>query len=460
MKMKILQTPIMTLALLFMSAYTCAADVPKNVSTEKTGHKHLEKLNAFFDSLDKNQKLMASVAIRENGELVYQYQVGFADLQNNKLANAASRYRIGSISKTYTAAIVMKLIEEGQLSLNQTLNDFYPQIPLADKITVAQLLSHTSGIFNFTNDPAYLTYMESPKSKAELLSIIQAYPSNFEPGEKFEYSNSNYVLLGFIAEDVTKKTFAALMHEKIILPLGLNDTYFSDGSKSINTGKNDVKSYRYQGEWVEASETNMSIPHGAGAVVSTAADVSLFMHALFNEKIVSGKSLAAMTKKGEYGYGLMSYPFYDKVGFGHNGGIDGFVSNSTHIPSDNVTITVLANGVNYVFNDALIAVLSAHYNKAYDVPVFAQKPAAVGDIDFKLYVGSYASKQLPLKIRVFEEQGNLMAQATGQAAFALERTSQHDFTFNQAGILMEFTPEEQRFVLNQGGAKFDFSIEK
>ncbi len=439
---------------------TEVATTKATTTVDKSSELKYAKLSSFLEVLQNNDKFMASVAIRDNGKLVYEYQVGFADLDNNLKATANSKYRIGSITKTYTAVMAMQLVEIGELSLAQTLDEFYPQIPNAENISIEQMLSHKSGIFNFTNDPAYLEYMETAKSKEDLLSIISAFPSDFTPGSKFSYSNSNYVLLGFIIEDITKQSFAVALQEKILKPLKLKSTYFDEGISPINTSNNEVKSYSYKGKWVDATETNMSIPHAAGAIVSTANDVSLFLHALFNEQLLTAESLDLMTKKGEYGLGLVSYPFYDKVGYGHNGGIDGFVSNAAHLPKENVTITVLSNAVNTAFNDVLIAVLSEQFNQPYSIPTFEKKAPATGEVDFSLYVGEYASKQMPLKIKVFEESGQMMAQATGQGAFPLERKSQHDFGFDQAGILMEFNPDEKSFVLNQGGAKFTFTLVK
>ncbi len=413
-----------------------------------------EKLDKYLELLEEHNKLMGTVAIRKDGELVYEKAIGYADVENNIKAGVNSKFRVGSITKSFTAVLVMQMVEEGKLSLSQKLSEFYPAIPNAKEITIEQLLAHKSGIFNFTNAPQYPSYMETNKSKEELLEIISVFPPDFTPGEKFSYSNSNYVLLGFILEDLSNETYADLIANKIAKPLGLNNTYVGE---SIDTKNHEVLSYRFVGEWSKATETSMTIPLGAGAMVSTAADISAFFHALETGKLVNMDSLSKMKKAGEYGLGMMSYPFYDKVGFGHNGGIDGFVSNGGVIEGEGLAIAVLSNGVNYTFNDVLVALLSTHFDKPFELPVFKKHKPVSDQLDLSVYEGEYESEQIPLKITVFIENEVLMAQATGQDAFILEPSFEHGFAFKPAGILMEFEPEKNRFTLNQGGGKFNFT---
>ncbi|MDA8622321.1 beta-lactamase family protein [Psychrosphaera sp.] len=426
----------------------------QHTSIAESSASKYEKLDQYFELLEENNKLMAAIAIRKDGKLVYERAIGYADVDNSLKTNVNSKFRIGSITKSFTAVLVMQMIEDGKLSLSQKLSDFFPAIPNASQITIQQLLSHKSGIFNFTNAPEYPSYMETEKSKAELLDIISAFPAEFTPGEKFSYSNSNYVLLGFILEELSNETYANLIAAKIAKPLGLENTYV--GAK-IDTKNDEVLSYRFVGEWSKATETSMSIPLGAGAMVSTAADISAFFHALNNGQLVGLDTLSKMKKVGEYGFGLMSYPFYDKVGFGHNGGIDGFVSNGGVIEGEDVTMAVLANGVNYTFNDVLVAMLSSVFEKPFELPVFKKHKPVSNNLDLSIYEGVYESEQIPLKITVFIENEVLMAQASGQDAFTLEPSFEHGFAFKPAGILMEFEPAKNRFTLNQGGGKFNFT---
>ena len=183
------------------------------------------KLNQYFDLLEENDKFRGSVAVSKNGELVYTRSVGYCDMASEAKATSNSRYRIGSISKTFTTVLVFKAVAAGKLTLDQTLDDFFPQVPNAANITIKQMLGNRSGIHNFTDDPLYMTYMTQPKTEDEMVEIIVKAGSDFEPDSKFQYSNSNFVLLTYILEKSMGKPYAELVQENIAEPLGLSDTY-------------------------------------------------------------------------------------------------------------------------------------------------------------------------------------------------------------------------------------------
>lgn len=410
------------------------------------------RLDDYFDTLEAHNRFMGSVAVSQHGEIIYTRSVGYADVENAIKANEHSKYRIGSISKTFTAVLVMKAVEENLLDLNQPIDKFFPEIVQAENITIRHLLSHRSGIHSFTNDEAYLTWNTQPKTESELREIIAAAGIDFEPGSKASYSNSNFVLLTFILEKSFGKSYRELLTTYITEPLLLENTFV--GGK-INTQNNECKSYSYLETWKEAPETDLSIPLGAGAVVSTPVDMVKFSDALFGGKLLKKESLDLMKEiKDNFGLGLLPIPFYDNKGLGHTGGIDGFSSVFCHFGEGDVSYAMTVNGANYNTNNISIAVLSAVYNRAFDIPAFNTFEADTADLD-KL-VGIYASAQLPLKITVTRVNKTLIAQATGQSAFPLEATGKNVFTFEQAGVIMEFMPDENKMVLKQGGGKFEF----
>lgn len=413
------------------------------------------KLDDYFDALEAHNRFMGSVAVSQNGEIIYTRSVGYADIENSIKANEHSKYRIGSISKTFTTVLVMKAVEQNLLNLDQTIDKFFPEIVQSEKITIRHLLSHRSGIHNFTNDESYLTWNTQPKTEDEMREIIAKAGVDFEPGSKASYSNSNFVLLTFILEKSFGQPYRALLDKYIVDPLQLEDTFM--GGK-INTQKNECKSYSYLETWQIAPETDMSIPLGAGAIISTPVDMVKFSDALFGGKLLKEESLDLMKEiKDNYGLGLLTIPFYDNKGLGHAGGIDGFSSVFCHFGEGNVSYAMTVNGANYNTNNISIAVLSAVYNRAYDIPAFNTFIADTADLD--KYAGVYSSAQLPLKITVSRVNKTLIAQATGQSAFPLEATGKHLFAFEQAGIIMEFIPDENKMVLKQGGGKFDFKKE-
>ena len=408
------------------------------------------KLDSYFESLETNNKFMGSVALSKNGKIIYTKQIGFADIDTKIKPNDNTKYRIGSISKTFTTVLVFKAIQEKKIQLTDNIGNYFPSIKNAAKITISDLLYHRSGIHSFTDAEDYLKWNTEKKSETELVEIIAKGGSDFEPDTKAAYSNSNFVLLSFILQKIYKKDYAKLLNEKIIDPIGLKNTYYG---KKTNLAKNECYSYTWKGKWVKESETDMSIPMGAGAIVSTPSDLTKFADALFSGKLISAKNIELMkTLKDKYGMGLFQVPFGDRVGYGHNGGIDGFTSTMYHFADNDVSMAVTSNATQFDNNKISIAMLSAAYNVPYTIPTFVE---VTGD-NLEKYVGVYASEQIPLKITITKNENILIAQATGQSSFPLEATEKGKFKFDQAGVVLEFNAADKTMILKQGGGVYNF----
>ncbi|TDE04814.1 serine hydrolase domain-containing protein [Flavobacterium sandaracinum] len=420
------------------------------VGTSYAQKMNVAKLDSLFQILEAKDKFMGSIAVSQNGTLLYSKSIGMDDIESNKKTSNLSKYRVGSISKMFTSALVFKAIEEKKLSLNQTIETFFPTIENANKITVGNLLNHRSGIYNFTNAPEYMNYNTQPKTEKEMVEIITKGKSIFEPNSKADYSNSNYVLLSYILEKTYKKPFKAILNDKIVKPLGLKNTYV--GSK-INIQNNESNSYSFSEKWTKEPETDMSIPMGAGAIVSNPQDLTLFIEKLFANAIISESSLKQMTTlQDNYGMGIFQYPFYEKKSFGHTGGIDEFRSTLSYFPEDKIAVALTSNGRTYENNDIMIAALSAYNNKPFTIPNF--KTVTIKTEDLDPYLGEYSDVGFPMKITITKQDTKLFAQATGQSAFPLEATEKDTFEFKMAGIQLEFKPNEKQMILKQGGGKF------
>ena len=410
-------------------------------------------LDQYFDALSTNNKFMGSVAISQNGKVIYSKSVGYSDTETGKKNNSTTKFRIGSISKMFTAAMIFKAVEEKKISLNDNIGSYFPTIPNASKITIGQLLNHHSGIHNFTNNEDYTSWMTQPKTEAELVAIIAGDDSDFEPGSKADYSNSNYVLLSFILQKIYKKPYKELVKDNIIKPVGLKNTYY--GSK-ITPANNEAFSYSYEAKWIKSPETDMSVPIGAGAILSTPSDLALFLEALFAGRIVSAASLEQMkTIQDGYGMGMFQFPFNDKTSYGHTGGIDGFSSMLSYFPADKVTFALTSNGNNYGNNDIAITALTWFYTNKVTVPDFKTYSYTAEELD--KFAGNYTSKDIPLGIIITKEGTSLKAQATGQSAIPLDATGKNEFTFKPAGIVIDFKPETSQMVLKQGGGVYNFT---
>lgn len=435
--------------LLFLSAISFS-----NIAFSQQSVK--EKLGNYFDSLFVHHKVMGSFAIAEDNRPTFIKVVGFSDVEKKQKANVETQYRIGSISKMFTAVLMMKAVEEKKISLDKKLSDFYPEIPNADKITIENLLQHRTGIHNLTNEAEYWQYNTKPQTESSLVNIIKKYKSDFEPGSKYEYSNSNYILLGFILEKIYKKTYAELIKSKITKPLKL--TLTEVGGK-IDTSKNQAKSYEFtNGKYELSSETDMTIPIGAGNIISTPRDLLNFILGLEQGKLVKKESLEKMKNfVDDYGYGLLKVPFDKHWGFGHTGGIDKFSSALFYFPDLKVAVAFSTNQSDMDTNEISIKMIETAIGKDFEIPSF--KTMEIPENELQKYAGTYSSPDIPLKINIFIKDKKLMAQATGQGAFPLEATSNTRFKFDTAGIVVEFFPAKNQFIIMQGGTKNTFTKE-
>ncbi|HEX9959296.1 MAG TPA: serine hydrolase domain-containing protein, partial [Pyrinomonadaceae bacterium] len=265
MKIKILFAGLLTLAL-FAAAHAQTPDKAE--------------LDRFFDRLAEKNKAMGSLVVARDGKVLYSRAVGYSRISaaEKKPLTAATRFRVGSITKMFTAALVLQLVEERKLKLTDTLDKFFPQIPNAGKITIAQILAHRSGIHDITEDRDSRPSRTNPITKDEMVAVIAKSKPDFEPDAKYAYSNSGYFLLGMLVEKLTGKSYGEALRKRITSKLGLKDTYAGTGSIDVN--KNESFSYRYVRDWEQQPETHSSILFGSGAIISTPNDLVRFIQAL------------------------------------------------------------------------------------------------------------------------------------------------------------------------------------
>lgn len=413
------------------------------------------KLDQFFDRLAEKNQAMGSLSVAREGNVLYSRTIGFSQINGTakKASTVTTRYRVGSITKMFTSAMVFQLVEEGKLKLTDTLDKFFPQLPNARTITIAHLLAHRSGLHSFTSDADYLSWLMKPKTKDELLAVIAKGQPDFAPGEKTLYSNAGFIVLGYIVEKVTGKSYQAALKERITSKIGLKDTYLGTGTTDI--GNNEAFSFSYAASWKQEPETHMSIPGGAGALISTPTDLVKFIQALFNLKLVSQESLNQIMQNK---YGMFTFQLVGNTLYGHGGGIDGFNSILVYWPEEKLAIAYTSNGKVYAPNNILRGVFDVYRNKPFTIPTFESVDVSTEVLD--RYVGVYSSPGFPLKITVTREASTLKAQATGQGAFPLEATAPDKFKFDAAGIVMEFDAAKNQMTLKQGGRETVFNKEK
>ena len=413
-------------------------------------------LDQYFDALEKNDKFMGTAAVSVNGRLLYSRSVGFAEADRQIKKTTATKYRTGSVSKMYTAVLTLQAIEENRLTLNTRLSEFFAEIKNSEKITVEHLLRHRSGIHDFTDSPAFAFYYRSPNSSKHIIERIEEAGSDFEPGTKMSYSNSNYSLLTYILEQIYSKTYSELLSQKITGPLKLENTFL--GSK-INIENGEAFSYRMLSEPFKMPETDMSVPTGAGAIVSTSEDLLKFIEQLLQGDLLSEGSLQKMkTMKEGYGLGIFAVKHDESEGFGHNGSIDGFQSELFYFPTTEISVTILSNGSAVPVKNIRNTVLDAVSGKAIKHPDF--EGVKVPQEILERYSGVYSAPDFPLKINISNRNAKLYGQATGQGEFELTATSERVFTFESADITISFSENGDEMTLNQYGRVTGFKKEK
>jgi CubicO group peptidase (beta-lactamase class C family) len=296
-------------------------------------------------------------------------------------AGPQTRYRIGSISKTMTAVMVLQLAEEGRLALDAPVARWFPTLPDAGRMTVAHLLAHRGGLGRIEATPAFdEQWVFEPRGEADLLAAIAAQPRRFEPGSAAEYSNAGYLLLSFIVEKAGGKPYAQALAERIARPLGLVHTRFDP---KVRVQPDEARSYHWDsGRWVAARAAEPSVPQGAGGVVSTPRDLVVFMRALFKGRLLPPAALQRMqTVQDGFGLGLNPYRGPGGTAWGHYGAIDAFGSFAAYLPEHDTAVAWCGNA-HQLLRDAVVQTLRrAVFEPTATLPSYAPRPVTV---DFEL----------------------------------------------------------------------------
>ncbi|RIV41835.1 serine hydrolase domain-containing protein [Flagellimonas pelagia] len=412
-----------------------------------------EQLDTFLNTLAQQDKFMGTLQVSRNGQKIYGTQYGFANLETKVPATENTLYRVGSISKTFTAVLILKAVEEGKLSLSQTLDAFFPSIPNSEKITVAQMLNHHSGIHNFTNGPGFMEWRTQPKTEQEMVQIIAAGGSDFVPGIQAAYSNSNYVLLSYLLQQVYQQPYAVILQEKILDPLHLQHTQFGDAT--LPEAKK-TRSYTYQIGWQPVADTHYTIPMGAGGILMSAPDLVKFIEALFQGKLLSKTSLETMlTQTDGYGMGIFEAELFHKKAYTHDGKIDGFNAFYYYFPEEKTTYALLSNAENYELGQVNQAVLAYTFGEPFDLPTLPTY--TVTKEDLAPYLGVYGSTESSLVIKVTHEDNHLLAQPEGQQIYPMDAVAKDQFKHYKSGVTLEFDPSQGSMTMKQGTQNIHFT---
>ncbi|HEU0184748.1 MAG TPA: serine hydrolase domain-containing protein, partial [Blastocatellia bacterium] len=289
--------------------------------------------------------------------------------------------RLGSLTKQFTSASILLLEERGKLSLDDHVRKYLPDAPASwDAITIFNLLTHTSGIFNYTALPDFTTTMPDPLTPAQIIAKVRDRALDFEPGSKMSYSNSGYIALGHIIEKVAGESYESFLQKNIFDPLKMSGSGYDRADTIL---KNRATGYSFKnGKRINSEYLDMTLPHAAGALYSTVEDLFTWNEALFSDKLLSPKSREAMmtVDKNDYAYGLAVSQQHNRKMVLHGGGINGFATFLARFPEEKVTIAVLRNtdydvpGPNKISQDLAAIVFGEKYELPSSDPALGRRP--------------------------------------------------------------------------------------
>lgn len=333
-----------------------------------TDHKK-QQLDSLFDELSNNMMSMAGFSVYENGVEVYTRTYGLATSRVDQTVQAESGktlYRIGSVSKVFTAYLVMKLIEEGKLTLDQDISSYFPELNNASNITIRSLLSHKS-LLPIYHRVADLDKMRRTKNEAELIALVNKRDANADTA-KIVYNNLNYTLLGLIIEKTEGLTFNEVIEERLAV---LPDAKIYGSCSLLKAEKNEANSFHVKdGKWIEDYEMmEWPLPDASGFLLSNPQTINAFMDELFVGNLLRKDLLEQMLPVDQvFGFGLMKTNFDAHTGYGHSGRIEGFTAATTYFPEERLSVTLLQNGTVYPLNDILILMGNILFDEPVEMP--------------------------------------------------------------------------------------------
>ena len=305
----------------------------------------ISEADTYLSKLATAKLFSGSVLIARNGEVLVRTGYGEADRQKHLVNTAQTKFRLGSMTKQFTAMAILILQTRGKLNVHDRICTYLSGCPTAwQQITIHHLLTHTSGIPDFTRFPDFKITMRSPSSPTETIARFKDKPLDFQPGEKWSYSNSGYVLLGAIIDQASGKKYAAFLQENIFEPLKMLDTGYDDNKGGLAIG--------YRDQTNSADFIDMSVPYAAGGLYSTVEDLYRWDQSLYTDKLIPKDLLdkmftafAPIADSGGfgYGYGWLIGKEFDRSVVSHGGGIGGFNTAIARYPSDRVVVIILGN---------------------------------------------------------------------------------------------------------------------
>ena len=433
------------------------------IAAPPTDKQLVEEVDALVSkTLQEPGGVGLSIAIARGGKIILARGYGLAEVEHDVSANAETTFRIGSLTKQFTAAALMRLIEQDKISLDDELSAYLPDFPTqSHTVTIRHLLTHTSGIKSYTGvDEFWQTGATRELSPEELLAYVKDKKFDFEPGSKFLYNNTAYYMLGPIIESVSGMSYCEFLQSEFFGPLGLDRTRCDSNTELI---ANRAQGYRLVEEQLANDGLmGMANPGAAGMLLSSAQDLVKWSMALMNHKVVSADSLTLMTTPtvlpdGEstgYGFGLMMGDLDGHCRISHGGGIFGFNSSLAYFPDDDLYVAVISNSESASSSRLGNDIVRAALGIKDEVADLLVSPEIM-----RQFSGTYILEQFQLEAQIFEKDGQLFLQATGQPELRLLYQGKGEFRAQidtSIKVVFEMRGDSDRsptFTLHQSGMK-------
>lgn len=402
-------------------------------------------IDQYINSQASLNDFSGNVLIAHKGKVIYKKALGFANREWNIPNNIETKFRIGSITKQFTSAAILQLVEKGKLSLDDKLSKFFPDFPKADSVTIHMLLNHTSGIRSYTDIKNFRLIAPLPYAKDSVIALVSRESYDFSPGTKYTYSNSGYFILGYIIEKVSGQSYSNYI-DNMVKKIGLKNTGV-DRLDSIMPNR----AYGYvtsPNGYKNAPFISMEFPFSAGAIFSTVDEIYQWQKALFSGKVVSESLLKKMTTAylNKYGYGLHLDTLHKHPFVGHTGAITGFNSSSEYYPADDLYIIVFTNNTAGESPNIQKALASIMFNLPVVMP-YEHKEVKIDHNIIDKYAGRYMVSDGTI-INLVKKNNKLYRRTEGGVEFEFKAESPTKFfAINGRDNQVEFTVDQNGNVV-------------
>lgn len=449
----------MSFPLVFKHESLCTTDVSSVATTHVDDATIIQKVEEYISACVDQKAFNGAVLVARGGKVLVNKGYGMADFEHQVPCSSTTKFRLGSITKQFTAMAIMKLQEQGHLNVGDPISKYIPltEFPLGDKVTIYHCLTNTPGLQDYLNCPD----SKFTKSKgstqfhtaAEIIASFKDAPLEFEPGSRYKYCNSGWILLTTIIERISGMSYEGFLQKNIFQPLGMVNTCSDSQQKEIEGRACGYT--RNPDAIVPAGFVDMSCAQGAGILLSSLEDMYAWDRVLYTDRLVSKASLDMLftPNKDNYACGWVVSNFFNKKCVWHNGGINGCSTCFYRFIEDDVSVIVLSN-LDTVNRELISTTLSAIvFGEKYELP---KKRAAI-TINHEIYdryVGQYKLSEAFI-FTITKEDGKLFAQATGQGKLEIYPESETEFFYKVVDAQLSFVKDENgnvtKLILHQGG---------